>query len=159
VCYDAARAALNAVREPASSRFVADLNQSGNSVKQRFRAGASFGRWLNRPRRVLLALSAVWVVAVFDLGFTLAEWGTMDFVEINPLAARILGGPEQTVMAFKFGLLGLGTIILLALRRHFIAELGCWFLFVSKVYLAVRWYVYYDCLLSGYVNPMIRASG
>lgn len=113
------------------------------------------GRWLNRPRRVLLALAAVWVVAVFDLGFTLCEWGTMSFVEVNPIAARLLNGPVQTVVTFKFGLLGIGTLILLGLRRHFVAELGCWFLFASKVYLAIRWYIYYDCIFRGYIDPLI----
>jgi hypothetical protein len=112
--------------------------------------------WLNRPRRMLLALAAVWVIAVFDLGFTLFERDSPEFVELNPVAAHVLSGPTHGVMAYKFGLLGLGTLILLPLRRHAVAELACWFLFVAQVYLAVRWYAYYDCVLHSHINPLIR---
>ncbi len=122
-------------------------------------AGRRFGHWLNRPRRILLTLGLVWVAAIFDLGFTLAEWGTADFVEMNPLAARLLAGSAHLVVAFKFGLLGIGTVILLALRRHGLAELACWFLLVSKVYVALRWYSYFDCVLHDYVNPLITPPG
>jgi hypothetical protein len=115
--------------------------------------------WFNRSRRVLLTLTAVWVVAVFDLGYTLAESGTGDFFELNPLAAQLLGGSPHTVILFKFGCLGFGTLILLALRRYAIAELACWFLFVATLYVAVRWYGYFDCLLNGYINPLLDSSG
>lgn len=116
-----------------------------------------FGTWLNRPRRVLLTLGAVWVLAVFDLGFTLMEAGTADFVELNPIAAGLLSGPPNMVMAFKFSLLTLGTFILLMVRRHFVAELGCWFLLATKTYVALRWLSYYSCLVGGYSDPLIEA--
>lgn len=119
------------------------------------RAGGRFA-WLNRARRILLLLSAIWVISIFDLGFTLSEYGTEEFVELNPVAARILGGPEHFVVGYKFGLLGFATLILLGLRRHAVAELACWFLFTFKIYVAVRWLAYYDCLLHDYVNPFIR---
>lgn len=134
-CYDVARTALTAIKRPARP---------------------TFGTWFNRSRRVLLTLAAVWVVAIFDLGYTLAESGSGDFVEANPFAARLLAQPTHVIVAYKFGLLGLGTTILLALRRHAVAELGCWFLFVLKVYVALRWYSYFDCVLHGYVNPLLR---
>jgi hypothetical protein len=106
-----------------------------------------FGRWLNRPRRVLLTLAAIWVVAIFDLGYTIAESSTLDFQEMNPVAAHLLRGPPTAIIAYKFGLLGLGTTILLVLRRKLIAELACWLLFAFKIYLAARWYLYFDSLL------------
>lgn len=137
-CYDVARAALAIIKPPERPKF---------------------GTWFNRSRRVLLTLAAVWVVAIFDLGYTLAESGTPDFVEANPLAAKLLAMPTNVIVAYKFGLLGLGTAILLALRRHAVAELGCWFLFVLKLYLALRWYSYFDCILHGYVNPLVRVLG
>lgn len=115
-----------------------------------------FGQWLNRPRRILLTLMLVWVVHVFDLGFTMAQWGTYEFVELNPLAARIVDGPAHVLAGFKFGLLGIGTVILLSLRRQPVAELACWFLLATTLYLAVRWYVYFDCLINGQSNPMIE---
>lgn len=149
-CWGAARAALAALRRPVAFPdarppvcTAADLDTP------------KFGAWFNRPRRVLLTLAAVWVIAVFDLGYTLAESGTQDFFELNPLAARLLGGSMHSIIAYKFGLLGFGTLILLALRRHVITELACWFLFVSKLYVAVRWYSYFDCLLHDYVNPLV----
>jgi hypothetical protein len=117
-----------------------------------------FGGWLNRSRRVLLTLTAVWVVAVFDLGFTLSESGTRMFVELNPFAAHLLGGSASLVIAYKFGLLSLGTVILLWLRKHFIAELGCWFLLAAKVYLALRWLSYFDYLVNGYVDPFLQVT-
>lgn len=120
-------------------------------------AKRGFGTWLNRPRRVLLTLGAVWAISVFDLGFTLAEWGTSGFVELNPIAAGLLSGPPHAVAAFKFGLLGVGTLILLALRRYAVAELGCWFLLAVKVYVAVRWYAYFACLLQGSRNLFVEA--
>lgn len=149
-CWGAARAALAALKRPVAFPDApppvcqaADLDTP------------KFGAWFNRSRRVLLTLAAVWVIAVFDLGYTLAETGTQDFFELNPLAARLLGGSIHSIIAYKFGLLGFGTLILLAVRRHAIAELACWFLFVSKLYVAIRWYSYFDCLLHDYVNPLV----
>lgn len=159
---DQARATLESLRQPI--RPDADEQPTTLSGAQHLATPVSpgkprFGAWFNRPRRVLLTLMAVWVVAVFDLGYTLAEFGTADFFEMNPLAAKLLGGSPHAVMAFKFGLLGFGTLILLGLRRHAIAELACWFLFVSKLYVAVRWYGYFDCVLHDYVNPLLSPSG
>ncbi len=119
-------------------------------------AWARLGAWLNRPRRVLLTLAAVWVISVFDLGFTVGQWGMMEFQELNPLAARLLDGPVHGIAAFKFGFLTSGTIILLALRRHSVAELACWFLLATKVYIAIRWFAYFDCVVHGRSNPLVE---
>lgn len=108
---------------------------------------------------MLLALTVVWVISIFDLGFTLAESGTKDFVELNPLAARLLSGPGNAVIVFKFTLLGISTIILLPLRRYRVTELACWLLVVAKLYLAVRWFTYFDCLVHGYVSTLVQAPG
>jgi hypothetical protein len=116
------------------------------------------GAWLNRPRRILLTLSVIWIVAIFDLGFTLSEFGTSHFVEMNPLASSLLGGSANGIIAYKFGLLSFGTFILLCLRRHAVAEMACWFLLATKFYLAVRWFCYFDCLISGYSNPLIEVG-
>ncbi len=116
---------------------------------------ALFGGWLNRPRRVLLTLAAVWVISVFDLGFTLGQAESFEFVELNPIAARILHQPTSVVATFKFGLVGAGTLILLALRRHAQVELACWFLLAAQVYVAVRWLAYFDCVVNDTVNPFI----
>jgi hypothetical protein len=108
---------------------------------------------------MLLTLAAVWVIAVFDLGYTLAESGTGGFTELNPVAAKLLGGPANAVIAYKFALLGVGTLILLVLRRHAIAELACWFLFAAELYVAVRWYGYFDCVLEACTNSACDMAG
>ncbi len=110
-------------------------------------ASAVRTRWFNRCRRMLLLLAAVWIINAFDLGFTLVETVRGHFVEMNPIAARMLGGPVYAVVAYKAGLVGAGTVILLWLRRHSVAELTCWFLLAAHVYLAVRWYVYFELTL------------
>ncbi|MBU0641092.1 MAG: hypothetical protein KKB50_19710 [Planctomycetes bacterium] len=113
--------------------------------------------WLVRPRRILLALMAVWVLNLADLGFTVVESSGGHFVEMNPVAAKLLSGPLNTILLYKFGLLGIGTAILLLLRRHSVAELACWFLLAAYSYVGVRWYVYYGCLLTGSENVFISA--
>lgn len=145
---------------PSISRFVESVVDQHVAVARIARVSRArrFGQWLNRPRRVLLALFAVWVVCVFDFYFTLSEWGQAHFIEMNPLAVYLLSKSPHLVAWFKFGLLGLGTVILLALRRHRVAEYACWFLLAAEVYLAVRWFAYYESLSSGEANPMIWAG-
>lgn len=104
--------------------------------------------WLNRSRRVLFALASVWIIATFDLAFTTTEFGSHTFVELNPIAAKLLHGSETVVYAYKFGLLGVGTLILLLVRRHFVAELASWFLFAAMFYVAVRWFAYFDFVIN-----------
>jgi hypothetical protein len=102
-----------------------------------------------RAHRVLLLLVAVWVLHTFDLKFTMAESTQSHFVELNPIAARLIGGPEVSLVVYKLGLLGFGTAILIYLRRHSVAELGCWFLLSASFYVGARWFVYYECLATG----------
>lgn len=102
-----------------------------------------------RPRRILLILALVWVSSIFDLGFTLAESAQGHFVEMNPIAAHLLGGPAYRLVLYKFALIGTGSLILLWLRRTAAAEWGCWFLLAAHAYLGVRWWMYYECLLDG----------
>ncbi|TWT41083.1 hypothetical protein RAS1_37740 [Phycisphaerae bacterium RAS1] len=111
--------------------------------------------WLVRSRRVLLTLACVWVLHVFDLGFTLLESVAPSFYELNPIAARLLGSKDYVLYAYKFSLLGVGSFILLWLRRYTVAELASWFLLAASFYVGVRWYSYYWCVFHGRVNPMI----
>lgn len=99
-----------------------------------------------RPQRIVFLLIAIWVLNAFDLGFTLFAHRFGFFTELNPVAARMLDS-AHLLAAYKGGLLVAGSAILLSLRRHAIAELGCWFLLASYVYVACRWYVYYAELL------------
>ncbi|MGE0481127.1 MAG: DUF5658 family protein [Phycisphaerae bacterium] len=111
-------------------------------------------RWLTRPRRILIALAAMWVLNIFDLGFTIAESVHGHFVEVNPIAARLLGGPTWLLALYKFSLITFGTVILLSLRKHRIAEWGAWFLFATYLYVGVRWFVYYQGLYTDTPHPV-----
>lgn len=99
-----------------------------------------------RRRRVVLLLAAIWVLNAFDLGFTLFAHRFGYFTELNPVAAQILDSTHLLAL-YKFGLLVAGSVILIAVSRHAVAELGCWLLLVCYFYVACRWYVYYAELL------------
>ena len=99
-------------------------------------------------------LAATWVIHIFDLGFTLLETYSDHFHETNPIAARFLHS-ANAIIAYKFILLGFGTTVMLALRRHVLAEWGSWLMLASSVYVAIRWYCYYICVASGVHNPFI----
>lgn len=114
-------------------------------------------RWLNRSRRVLLALACTWVVHVFDLGFTQLETYQEQFRELNPIAAKLLHNPRAIVI-YKFSLLASGSMIVLLLRRWQIAEMAAWTILASSVYLAIRWHCYYVSLASGIENPFIMCG-
>ena len=113
--------------------------------------------YLNRSRRILLALAAMWVVHAFDLGFTLLEAHSDHFRELNPLAAVILKD-DTLVTAYKFSLLTLATLIILPLRRRMLAELAAWLMLALSVYVAVRWHCYYVSLATGHINPFITVD-
>ncbi|QOJ15664.1 MAG: hypothetical protein HRU75_13885 [Planctomycetia bacterium] len=115
--------------------------------------------WLERPRRVLLALTTVWVLHLFDLCFTMRESQELHFVELNPIAAKLLAGPEHWIISYKFALVTLGSAILLLLRRHSITELASWFLAAVSVYVAARWYVYFQCLIDDRYSPFVAIGG
>ena len=113
-------------------------------------------RWLTRPRRVLLLLGAVWVINVCDLGFTLLEAFYSAFEELNPVAARLLGGPPAALVAYKMGLTGVSSAILLIYRRHRVSELGCWFLLATHFYVAICWMFYYQQKLACLSDPAVN---
>lgn len=102
------------------------------------------GYGLTRPRRVALLMVGVWILNAFDLGFTGIATALGNFTELNPIAAHLLNTDWTHVMLYKVGLTALGTLILMRLAQHSITELGSWLLFSAYVYVAVRWYVYYD---------------
>jgi hypothetical protein len=121
-------------------------------------APADSFRWLSRPRRVLLVLAAVWVINVFDLGYTLLESLHGDFVERNPVAARLMGTSPAVLVSYKTALLMISSAILLIFRRHRVAELGCWFLLTTYLYVAICWVVYYEHRLTTLQDPTVNAD-
>lgn len=142
------RAATSAL-EPRVSRFQATIPSDLSIVP---------GRGLRRSQRALLLLLAVWWLNVFDLGFTLHQARSEHFVEKNPLAARLLDAPPAALFVYKFSLLTVGTVILVILRRHAVAELACWFLLAAYFYVAVRWFVYYERLADFHADELVIAA-
>lgn len=147
---DARISAADTVRRLTAARAAVARTEKARSIRW------SFGSWLNRSRRVLLAVAGIWVLGAFDLLFTVAEWGGHNFVEVNPLARHLLDRSDNMIAVFKFGLLGVASVILLLLRRTTIAERAAWFLLAAQFYVAVRWFVYYDCTVRGMSNPLVE---
>jgi len=108
---------------------------------------------LIRPRRILLGLAALWIINIFDLGYTLAEAKRLTFVEANPVAAQLIRGPAHALIAYKTILVVIGSTILLTFRRHRVAELTCWFMLATYTFVAVRWCLYYGNLLDTINDP------
>ncbi|RMF81927.1 MAG: hypothetical protein D6744_06580 [Planctomycetota bacterium] len=115
-------------------------------------------RWLIRPRRVLLVLAALWVLNIFDLGFTLLEATRANFIELNPLVGEHVRTNPAFVVAYKITLVAVGSTILLVLRRQRVAELGCWFLFAIYALLLMHWSGYYAYLHDTLSDPATNVS-
>jgi hypothetical protein len=115
-------------------------------------------RWLTRPRRVLLVLSAVWVLNIFDLGYTLLESLHNGFIELNPLAARLVGESPAALVGYKAALIAISSAILLVFRRQRVVELGCWFLLAVYLQVAVCWAFYYEDRLAALEDPAVNVD-
>lgn len=113
-------------------------------------------RWLTRPRRVLLALAAVWVINVFDLGYTMLESMTSVFVELNPVAAHLVGQSPVLLVLYKALLIVLSSAVLLVYRRRRITELACWLLLSVYICVAGCWQVYYAYRLASFDDPAVN---
>ena len=91
-----------------------------------------------RPRRVVALLILLWVLNLFDLAYTIQAHQTGHFHELNPIARDLLDSP-WVLAGFKLLAVLLGSLILLHLRRHRLAELAAWFLCLAYVALVLRW--------------------
>lgn len=115
-------------------------------------------RWLTRPRRVLLTLAAVWVINVFDLGYTLLESLTATFIEMNPVAARLIAASPLVLVAYKVALILISSTILLIHRRKRLTELACWLLLAVYIGVAGCWRTYYDHRLASLDDPAVNVE-
>lgn len=106
-----------------------------------------------RQRRVLLLLAAIWVLNFFDLESTLIESRRWFFDELNPLAASLLGLPDGFLVGYKAFMVAAGSTILVGLRRHRAAELGCWFLLAVYASVTARWSLYYHYAIAALDDP------
>jgi len=107
---------------------------------------------------VLLVLAAVWVINVFDLGYTLLESLHSGFIEMNPLAAKLIGGSPEVLVSYKTALLAVSSTILLIYRRQRVAELGCWFLLAVYLHVAICWCYYYEERLASLEDPAVNVD-
>jgi hypothetical protein len=95
-----------------------------------------------RVRSVILALAFVWVCGTFDLMLTHSEARAATLTELNPFARQLVDGPLYVLAAYKYGLLGLASVILVGLRSYRQSEWGAWFLAGSHSVLVAYWGFY-----------------
>lgn len=128
--------------------------QAGAIDSADLRPEASLRFWMERPRRVLYLLAAVWVLNFLDLGLTLTESGARLFRELNPVAARMMDEPLALVM-YKASLVWIGSWILLRFRDRRLTEMACWFLLATYSYVGLRWQQYYTDVLVTFHDPCV----
>lgn len=109
--------------------------------------------WFNRSRRVLYALTAVWVLNLVDLGCTLSESYYVGFYELNPLAAGLIHGSATGLIVYKLSLLTFSSCILLAVRNCQLAEFSCWMLLMTYACVAIRWGIYFQHRMEALNDP------
>ncbi len=109
--------------------------------------------WPTRGSRVVLLMVVICLLNYVDLGLTLIEARNHLFIELNPLASRLIQHPPPVLIAYKVVLVLVGGAILIALRNHRITEWACWLLFSAYGFVALRWAVYYSHLLETFNDP------
>jgi hypothetical protein len=65
-----------------------------------------------------------------------------NFNEMNPVAQAMMDHP-YAIIVFKLGTVAFASVVLLAFRRHPLAELGCWGLAAVYALLSVIWLQYF----------------
>ena len=94
--------------------------------------------------RLLWLLLGMWVIHLFDLGFTLLAREQGLLVELNPLAARLLPYGDGGITAYKLFLLVIGTYILWSQRRLPTTEKIAWAYAIVCVGLSLWWHLLYS---------------
>ncbi len=93
----------------------------------------------HRARRLLLLLLGVWLVNLFDLGFTLVATEQRLMTELNPVARLVMNWGTGAVVIYKLLLLIVGSAVLWWQRHRLLTELVLWGYAVVCVGLAVHW--------------------
>lgn len=104
-----------------------------------------------RRRRLFWLLVGIWIINLFDLGFTLLLYEQRVLIEMNPLAARILPLGAGALAAYKLTLLTFGTGMLWQCRRCGFAEWCAWAYALICVGLSLRWHQIYLDAQPGWV--------
>lgn len=102
-----------------------------------------------RPRRVVQAITVVWVLSLSDLFFTLWAHFFTPFHEVNPLARFFLKqGLIPSLILFKIVATALGMQIFWRLRSNARAEVGLWLMVGVYVALTMRWSTYTNTVMA-----------
>lgn len=100
-------------------------------------------RLVARQRRMFYLFIGVWVINLFDLGFTLLANQQGILFEVNPLANHILPWGAVALAIYKLGFMLFGTIILWHYRQFEIAERALWGYGLFCVVLCLQWHLFY----------------
>ena len=105
------------------------------ALRESFTASFAAGR----GRRVALALVALWLLSLTDLYLTLWASANTAFHEGNPLVRPLLDASPAGLVAYKLGLMTVGTLIFWRCRSNGRCELASWGTAAVYLLLAVRW--------------------
>jgi hypothetical protein len=107
----------------------------------------------DRHRRVFELLGVIWMLSMADLFFTVWAHRFTCFYEMNPIARALLThGATTSLVIFKIGMTGIGSLLFWQMRRHGRAEIALWGIAAVYVMLAFQWSSY----TSGAVMIAIR---
>ena len=110
------------------------------SAAESFRDSFAESFVAGRGRRVAVALVALWLLSLADLYLTLWASAHTAFHEGNPLARPLLSAASPAgLIAYKLGLMTLGTLIFWRCRSNGRCELASWGTAAVYLLLAVRW--------------------
>ena len=97
----------------------------------------------HRSRRVVILLIALVLLSIGDLYATLTHVGALGMIELNPIAAYLIGaGSMIGLILYKLGTLGVAVAALAKIRAHAIGECAAWLLVGVMVMLTLHWYRY-----------------
>jgi hypothetical protein len=114
------------------------------SLAARHRVRA-YPRGKQRSFRIVLLLSVLTVLNLFDLALTQSQLPRGNFAEANFLAASTTTTPVLMTV-YKLVLFGTGATILYRFRRCWQSEAGLWLLVVCYSGLMVWWSAYLDVI-------------
>lgn len=97
-------------------------------------------RWPAGYRRLAWLLVAAWIINLFDLSLTILAWRENMMVELNPLAAKVLPHGPAAIVAYKLGLLLIGTLALWYCRSHWATEPAVWMYVLLCIGLSFWWH-------------------
>ena len=97
----------------------------------------------HRSRRVVILLIALALLSLGDLYATLTHATSLGMVEVNPIAAYLIGaGSMIGLILYKLGTVGVSIAALAKVRAHAAGECAAWLLVGVMVVLTLHWYQY-----------------